>query len=239
MDIPPPESARRRPATTNIGAALWLLAGTMLVAQVIAAAAWSDPAYSWTAHAISDLGVTTCGEFSDGGQVRAVCSPAHLVFNLGLVVGGLLVAAGAVLLRSVWGTTATRVAMIFMLLSGLCVATVGLLPWDLEPDLHDLAALAQWVFQVVAMLLLVSLVRDPRPGSALLATGTLGCVIISVVGFVVFLVGFDADTFIGWGLAERLAFDVLTLWTMAVGAHILIRKPGPADEVSPPTAART
>lgn len=210
---------------TRVGAALWLLSGILLVNQMITAAAWSDPAYSWTAHAISDLGVTTCGEFSDGGQVRAVCSPAHLVFNVGTVIGGLLVAAGAALLRGVWGTTATRVAMIFMLLSGLSVATVGQLPWNLQPGLHDFAALAQWVFQIVAMLLLVSLLRDSRPGSKLLAIGTLGCVIISVAGFVVFLAGFDAATFIGWGLAERIAFDVLTLWTMAAGAHILIRKP--------------
>lgn len=223
----PSHPRRTRTTRTHLGAVLWLLSGILLVAQLIAAAAWSDPAYSWTAHAISDLGVTTCGEFSDGGQVREVCSPAHLVFNVAMVIGGLLVAAGAALLRGVWGTTASRIAMIFMLLSGLSICAVGLLPWDLEPELHDLAALAQWVFQIIAMLLLVSLLRDSRPGSKLLAVGTLGCVIISVVGFVVFLVGFDATTFIGWGLAERLAFDVLTLWTMAVGAHILVRKPPP------------
>lgn len=221
----PSDPCRTRTTRTRLGAVLWLLSAILLVGQVIAATAWSDPAYSWTAHAISDLGVTTCGEFSDGGQVREVCSPAHLVFNVAMVVGGLLVAAGAALLRWVWGTTATRIAMIFMLLSGLSISTVGLLPWDLEPDLHDLAALAQWIFQVVAMLLLVSLLRDSRPGSKLLAMGTLGCVIISMVGLMIFLSGFESTTFIGWGLAERLAFDVLTLWTMAAGAHILVRKP--------------
>lgn len=218
-------SGRSNRTRACVGAVLWVLSGVMLVAQVISALAWSDPAYSWTEHAISDLGVTTCGEFTDGGQVREVCSPAHAVFNVGTVVGGLLVAAGAVLLRGIWGTTATRVAMIIMLLSGLCVATVGLLPWDLEPDLHDLAALAQWGFQVIAMVLLVSLFRDDRPGSRLLAAGTAGCVLISVAGFTLFLIGFDSPTFIGWGLAERLAFDMLTLWTMAVGAHVLVRRP--------------
>lgn len=225
MDTPAPERDRRRTVTTTVGAALWLLTALMLVAQAITAAAWSAPSYSWTGNAISDLGVTTCGEFRDGGQVREICSPAHTVFNVGMVVGGLLVTAGAVLLRGVWGTTATRVAMIVMVLSGLCIATVGLLPWDLEPALHDLAALAQWVFQIIAMVLLVSLFRDDRPGSKLLAAGTAACVLVSVVGFALFLAGFDSATPVPWGLAERLAFDVLTLWTMAVGAHVLVRKP--------------
>lgn len=219
-----PPSAESR--AVRFGAVLWVLSAVALVGQVVAAAAWQAPRYSWTDHAISDLGVTACGRYHDlGGVVRTICSPWHPVFTIAMVLAGLFVAVGGWLLRSAWSTRPTRIALVLMVPAGLAVAAVGAMPWDLLPDLHDLAATAQWLLQLVAMVLCVTLVRDGRPGSRLLAVGTLGAVLVSVVGFGLFIAGPTAQSVIGWGLAERLAFDVLTLWTIAVGAHVLVRQP--------------
>src|SRR5699024_4820956 len=219
----PPDAAIR---SVRLGAVLWLLSGVAVVGQLVAASAWQAPPYSWTDHAISELGVTACGRYDGrGGAVRTICSPWHPVFNAAMVLAGLLIAVGGWLLRSAWATRLTRIALVLMVPAGLAVAAVGAMPWDLLPDLHDLAATVQWLVQVVAMALCVSLVRDDRPGSRLLAVGTLGAVLVSVVGFGLFLAGPGAQSVIGWGLAERLAFDVLTLWTVAVGAHVLVRQP--------------
>ena len=215
-----------RTRAVKIGAVLWLLTGLLFVAQLVTAIGWVDPAYSWTHRPISDLGVTGCGAFDDLGEhTRTICSPLHAVFNVAMVVTGAMVAVGGWLLRDAWATRATRIAMIMMVPVGLAIAAVGMMPWDRLPDLHDLVATAQWGLQLVAMLLCVSLIRDRRPGSRPLAVGTGVAVVVSLSGFVLFLAGPDAQALVGWGLAERLAFDVLTVWTMVVGAHVLARRP--------------
>lgn len=220
----PPRGGSARTART--GAVLWLLTGGLFLAQGIAAGGWQDPPYSWIHNAISDLGVTSCGDYDDvGSRTRTICSPYHATFNVAMAVTGVLVALGGWLMRNAWSTRPTRVAMIMMIPVGLAIVGVGAMPWDQLPDLHDLVATAQWILQLSAMVLCVSLVRDGRPGSRVLAIGTAAAVVVSVVGFALFLAGPATQSVIGWGLAERLAFDVLTLWTMVVGAHVLVRRP--------------
>ncbi|WP_182112793.1 DUF998 domain-containing protein [Actinotalea sp. JY-7876] len=223
------------------GGLAWALSGLLLAVQLAAALAWPQ-AYSFTANAISDLGVTTCGTFTEGGALaRYVCSPWHDAVNAATVLAGLAVSVGAVLLRDAWPRrTWGRAAMVATGLAGLALAGVGLLPWDVAPDGHDVAALAQGVLQWLAMgLLVVALGRPrrgdpavPRYGGAVRAV-TAVTLAVSIVGLVLFLDVVTGGTGLGvpFGISERLAFDTLSLWSIYVGAVLVHR--GRRVSVSP------
>jgi hypothetical membrane protein len=237
-----PPAVPHRPAVSasagrrvRIGALLWVATLVHVVGQVVAAAAWPD-GYSLTRNAISDLGVTTCGTFSeDGAQPRAVCSPWHGVFNAATVLSGVLLAAGAVLLRDVFPRRRTGAAgMVAMVVCGLLVAGVGLAPWDVAPDAHDALALGQTLAQWVA-LVLVAVAAVPAAGRPW-RTIRVACVLtllVSVAGLAVFVAGAAGVTVPGvpWGMAERLAFDTLTAWGALLGLLLLTggRRPGTAE----------
>ncbi|GAA3846017.1 hypothetical protein KACC15558_33110 [Brevibacterium ammoniilyticum] len=202
----------------RIGAVLWVASAVLLPIQVIVALQWPQ-GYSVTANAISDLGVTVCGPFTEGGQPREVCSPWNPVFNIGMVLSGALTALGAVLLHGRWNSRSGRAGTILMAVVGLCVVIVGFAPWDLQPALHDSAALVQALAQWMAMILLAV-----AAGRGLFRGLTIASVIVSVLGFAAFLLALDGTAIPGlsFGIAERLSFDTLTVWTAAVGIAVLV-----------------
>jgi len=192
--------------------------------QVIAAAQWPQ-AYSWTANTISDLGVTSCAVFDAGTRMeRYICSPAHLLANAATVANGVLLSLGAVLLWSSWPRRRTgQAAMAILVLSGVLLALVGIFPWDLYPEAHNLAALTQAPLQWAGMVVLVFALRGSS-SARWRAALTLACLLISVAGFALFIdaiVG-GPSTALGAGLAERIAFDTLNLWTVALGLVLLL-----------------
>lgn len=208
----------------RLGATLWVLCLLTFPAQVLAAAQWPSP-YSWSSNLISDLGVTACGTYDAGTRVeRYICSPAHLLANGATVANGILLAVGAILLCSAWPRRRTgRAAMVFLVVGGLLVAAVGLLPWDLQPEGHDVAALAQAAVQWIGMLILANALKGgaaARWASAL----TLASLTLSIAGFVLFIdaIGGGPSISLGLGITERLAFDTLTIWGAALGLILLL-----------------
>ncbi|WP_020670125.1 DUF998 domain-containing protein [Amycolatopsis nigrescens] len=85
------------PQRRRAGAALIASGGSYFTAEFIAAAAWTDPPYSYTHHFISNLGVhgpaTAFGQF--------MYSPLAWVMNTGFFLFGLAALAGVIMLR--WG----------------------------------------------------------------------------------------------------------------------------------------
>lgn len=202
-----------------VGALCWLFTPAYFAVEVIVAAAWPAP-YSFSANAISDLGITRCGEVIQfGGEPIAVCSPWHRLMNLGFVLVGALTAAGAVLLRSVWPQRRlTRVAVAFLVLTGAGGVLIGLAPADISLPLHALGAGLQ-LPGTVAPLLLVPVLWPKERGVAALS---LACGLIGTVGSVFYMTG----SYLGLGLGgmERLALWPLTGWTGAVGAVVLLHR---------------
>lgn len=216
------------------GAVCWIASALLLPVQVLVAQRWPG-GYSITENAISDLGVTYCGPFVDGNAlVRDVCSPWHLVFNAGVIASGILMVIGAFFLHGWWTGRSGRAGTILMALAGACVIVVGFTPWNLSPDLHDGAAFSQALAQWFAMLLLA---RAAGPGHfRLLAVVT---VVISISGFVSFLAALQGMPvpLLGFGIAERISFDSLTLWTAVAGIVVLASEGRSAEE--PPTGSAT
>ncbi|CEA07960.1 hypothetical protein BN1051_01294 [Arthrobacter saudimassiliensis] len=139
---------------------LWILCLIAFPAQLAAALQWPRP-YSWRANTISDLGVTGCATFDIGTRMeRYICSPAHVLANAGTVANGALLALGAVLLWSAWPHRRSgRAAMALVAVSGVLLMLVGFLPWDQQPEAHNLAALAQAPVQWAGMVCLVFALR--------------------------------------------------------------------------------
>ena len=205
------------------GATLWILGMLTLPAQALAAMLWPQ-GYSWDSNFISDLGVTECGTFDAGTRVeRYICSPGHVLANGSTIVNGACLALGAVLLWSAWPRARTgKVAMAFLASGGLLVMLVGFLPWDVHPEAHDTAALAQAAMQWIGMILLVfALRRNTDVGRAALLTGM--SVLVSIIGFALFVDAISGGPalMLGVGFTERIAFDTLTLWGAAVGFILL------------------
>jgi hypothetical membrane protein len=207
----------------RLGATLWVLCLLTFLVQAFAAAQWPSP-YSWSSNLISDLGVTECGIYDAGTRVeRYICSPAYHLANGATVANGILLTVGAILFWSVWPRRRTgRAAMAFLALGGLLVAAVGLLPWDLQPAAHDVAALAQAALQWVGMLILATALKGSTAARWARAL-TLASVALSIAGFVLFVDAISGGPSIslGLGITERFAFDTLTIWGAALGLILL------------------
>lgn len=205
------------------GAASWILCLLTFPMQLISAAKWPQP-YSWTANLISDLGVLSCGVFDTGTQVeRYICSPAHALANGATIANGVLLAIGAVLLWNAWPNRRSgHVAMMLIILGGILVAFVGALPWDRYPDAHNTTALLQAVIQWAGMFSLLIALRG-APMARLAVTLTLICLVISIIGFALFILALGAGSTepLGLGASERIAFDILTLWGAGMGLVLL------------------
>ncbi|WP_295842088.1 DUF998 domain-containing protein [uncultured Microbacterium sp.] len=204
----------------QIGASLWAVGLPLLPLQVLVAMQWPS-GYSIADNAISDLGVTSCGVFSDHSTTaRLICSPWHAVFNGGMVVSGALITAGAVLLGGSWGGRTGRTGSVLAAVSGVFVILVGCFPWNTFPELHDAAALGQALTQWSAMILLAA-----AAGRGAFRALTFATVAVSLASFVVFVDGLEGgrSPLLPLGIAERLAFDTLTLWTAAVGVSVAVQ----------------
>lgn len=205
------------PRVWFLGALLYLLAAEYFILELVAAAAWSEPAYSWTGNYISDLGVTSCSP--------SVCSPQHALMNTGLVILGGVISLGSWLLRDrLFQGWIGRSALALMLLSGLGDVLVGTFPGSVEVaaegsnSMHVLGA-ALAIVGGNAGILLCGLALDRR--HRWLAGY---CVISGAVGLgalALFVLGVDLG--LGAGGIERLAADPVVIWMIVVGASILIR----------------
>lgn len=159
-----------------------MASAVLLPVQLLVVLRWPQ-GYSVRDNAISDLGVTVCGGFSEQGQqVREVCSPWHQLFNAGMVVSGVLIVIGALLLHGWWDSRSGRTGTSVIALTGLSVSIVGLAPWDTHPGVHDFAALGQAVTQWLAMgLLAVAAGRGHFRRLIIVA------LVVPLVGFAAFL----------------------------------------------------
>jgi len=190
----------------------------VIVAQLVVAARWEIP-YDLTRNTISDLGAVGCGTLGAAGGPVEVCSPWHAGMNASFVVIGTLLAAGGLLAAPALSrrTTGARRAAVLavsglLVVAGLSSAGVGLVPLDVDGDLHTLVALPLFVTQPVALILLGALAVRAGPrvwGGVLLGLGLLAAA--GGIAFGATLVTGDVG-----GLYERIA-----LWPCHLGLAVL------------------
>jgi hypothetical membrane protein len=216
------EAGRPRAAARVLraGGALWILATLQYaVVQVVVAAAWHHPPYSWLSNYISDLGNTACGRFTvPHGTPAYVCSPLHATMNGSFIATGILTIAGAVLLRRLWphGRLAAA-ALVLWVITGLGKVAVGLVPENTNISLHLLAAFNIPVGCAAILLLSLAIRRAGRAvsiaGIVLAALGLAGTALSTAGQFA----GSALYLGLGAGGMERVADYPGSLWVLMIG----------------------
>jgi hypothetical membrane protein len=216
------------------GALLVLGPVIFFLAEFIAAAAWTDPPYSYTYHYISDLGVH--------GPVEALkqymYSPLAWVMNTGFFLFGITVFAGVVMLSGLRG----RRRWATLILATLVAAGGVLLAFfhgdgnvtDGAVDYHSLGALGSIVGGNVLVIVLGRLRRRigvaRKPGRVMVVLGVFG--LVSLVAFLA-LAGSGANVLIG--LVERCAVYPVFIGLICAGVSIGNRRTLDTPEASSDT----
>jgi hypothetical membrane protein len=229
--IEPAPAARNRRA----GVALVVAGAVFFSAEFIAAAAWTDPPYSYTYHFVSDLGVH--GPSTAFGQY--MYSPLAWVMNTGLVLFGIALLAGILMLRGL--PRARRLAVVTLgALLAAGGATVALFPGSGEAfengtaAFHGLGAFVTFGAGNVLAILIGRAHRhlgvSRRLGRALVVLGIVG--FGSLVAFMAVL-GSGAGVLIGF--FERGVIYPFLIGFIVLGAALrnpgaestALRNPGP------------
>ncbi|GGK81589.1 hypothetical protein Sme01_63050 [Sphaerisporangium melleum] len=208
-----------------------LIAGPaiFLLAEFIAAAAWTDPPYSYTYDFISNLGVH--GPSTLFGQY--MYSPLAWVMNTGFILFGITILAGVALLRGLsgrrrWGTL---IPATLLAVGGILI---GLFPGSGEAlqdgtgDYHSMGAFAGFIGANVLATMLGSMrLRvgfTPAIGRALTTAGVIG--LLSTALYLLLIVSSAGDSTIGViGLIERGATHPFLIGLLCAGASIWMRRP--------------
>jgi hypothetical membrane protein len=219
------------------GALLWVV-GVLefLVGMVVTQLGWSNPSYSLTNNYISDLGAVNCGPF--GGQY--VCSPWHVVFNVSIIVMGVLLILGVLLLPSAFPNRRTRtVGLGLLAIAGLGAIGVGVSPEDVNLTAHSLSALLAFAGGGLALMALgIAMFRDTRWDGYRAYSVFSGLFALVALGL---FLGHSwqwggAWSDLGVGGIERLIVAPILLWALVAGIHLL-RIPSCAPHQLPKTTA--
>jgi hypothetical membrane protein len=206
---------------SSVGGILWIVGSIQFfLAMIITQLAWTTP-YSLANNDISDLGEVHCS--FDFGEGVYVCSPWHSVFNVSVILLGILVIAGVVAVLPAFSSRiSARAGLGLFGLLGIGAILVGAFPADVTPGVHILGSLFAFIGGGVAMILLSGAGSVPlrwrsyRPYS--LASG-----IVALVAFVIFLA---SPTYgpLGSGGVERVIVAPILLWLVVTGL-LLTRLP--------------
>lgn len=218
----------RRTTAGRLGAVLLLVAPIFyLLAETVAASAWTDPDYDYLYHYISDLGISGPPSHVFGQDVY---SPLAWVMNTGFVGHGVLVfTAIALLVRSSAGAR-PKLLMVLSSLFSVGIALVGLFQGsqgNVDNGLiifHMIGAqLTIVIGNVLFILFGVFRNRLGLPRRVAVSTMVLG--IVGLLGFVAFMIDVRAGINVNVGLFERLGVYPIVLSQLAVSMSLLRQWP--------------
>jgi hypothetical membrane protein len=223
------------PAVTDkqvvLGAACWTLAIAFFVDQAIVQAATTLP-YSITGNLISDLGITVCGPFTNGGYHADVCSPLHGVMDGTFVVVGMLQVIGAIATRKAWPLPHAYPGLALLAVGGIGLALAGLAPENVNLSLHGNAATLGIDAVNIAMIILGAALLRVNPWLGII---TLLAGIIGVAGAIIF---FESLAGIPIGTAERIAVYPSLAMVVVLGAYLLVKTTRAARAGDTPASVR-
>ncbi len=202
----------------RVGAVL-VGAGTIQFVVAMGVVQAGYPGYSLLANYISDLGNTAT-------------SPWHVVFNVSIVLLGLLAFAGILLLWTAFPRSGLRPVGLFLLLvASVAAILVGVFPENVNPSVHDLASLMVFLPGGLALALL-SVGMRPSTWWANLRWPSLGLGLITLASLAYYAPTQTTNSTFDPGLIERLIVFPILLWALAVFALVLHRPAQPRLAVS-------
>ena len=208
---------------TQWGAICLLLTLSFFPAQF--AAQLASPDHDIFRYDISLLGISSCQAFyvATSGSNDPVCSPLHRVFNLGIILHGMLTIAGIWLTRHNWPKDKLASSGLLLLaLGGVGAMVVGAYPLDTDLLIHVVGAVMAIAAPGLGMLLLSKSLKKSQPTVAYWT---------AFVGVLVLLGGLGhalGGMPFGRGTMERLAVWPQTLWFAGIGLMFLSTQRKPA-----------
>jgi hypothetical membrane protein len=198
------------------GGLAWLLTLQFFVVETVAALRFGG-AYSRADDVISDLG--------------ASYSPAAGLMNASFVLQGVLIIAGAFLLRAALPQAAGRLSVALLTVAGLGVIVVGVVPLDADGTVHAVGAVAYLAGSGLGLLALAHALRSRSEavGSAVALLG-----LLATVATVFFLAGITR--FLGEGGTERAAAYALPVALAVAGVALWRSRGGTPDEPGTPSS---
>jgi hypothetical membrane protein len=194
----------------SIGPLFWIVSLQFFITQFLVALTWPLP-YSITKNAISDLGNTACGNFSD----RYVCSPYFSWMNISFMLLGLTMLVGSRLIYEEFKKTkATKIGFIFMGLAGFGTMMVGIFPENLFGHFHAAGAALPFVLGNISLIIFGTSLG--LPGWMKMYTILSGLIPLIALPF------FLAELYFGFGFGgmERIVAYPQTIWIIFFGIYM-------------------
>jgi hypothetical membrane protein len=201
--------------------AVLLVVGTVqfIVAMAITQVGYGS-SYSLTGNYMSDLGAVNCGTFGGTASYAGhyACSPWHDVFNISIVIMGLLVILATILIRTAFPVRRSRTIGLWALaLAGLGSVGVGLSPEDVNIAVHSGSAVLAFAGGGIALVVLAfAMLRDTRWEGFRAYTFFSG--LITLIALILFVSKVDLG--LGVGGMERLVVAPVFLWSIVAGIHL-------------------
>jgi hypothetical membrane protein len=174
----------------------------VLAFAFILMAVWSHPQFSWTANALSDLGVVsgvTAGIFNSG---LVVCGVLCLTFAIGLYL---------LLIESRMG----RVGVIVFALACLSLVAIGTFPESVSPT-HYLVSVAFFVLLPISLLVITAGFAANRHAKMALFT-----LVVAVVAALPWVLYFTVHYVSGVAIPETISGLAGGVWTVVLGYKML------------------
>jgi len=193
----------------RVGAALVGIGALQFIAAMGVVQA-GYPGYSLLTNYISDLGNTAL-------------SPWHVVFNVSIILLGVLAFVGILLLWTAFPRSGLRPVGLFLLLvASIAAILVGVFPENVNPPVHDFVSLMVFLPGGLALALLSATMRPATWWSGLRAPSlVLG--LITLVSLAYYAPTQTNNATFDPGLIERLIVFPILIWALAVFALVLSR----------------
>lgn len=204
----------------QIGVVCLLVAGTVFFLGQIVAQAGSTAPYDASRQAISDLGITSCGNFQEAQTKERfyVCSPLHTVMNATLIAYGVgIMLAVGMALRVLWtGKKLRTIGLVLLFFGGIEAVVSGFSPLDKAAFLHSLSGgLAIAALNIGLIFLGTAALKMRR----FLGWFTLVVGVIGMAGMV--MDGTPPYAGLGYGGWERVAGGAFAVWAILVAILFL------------------
>jgi len=214
------ERARTRAADLRLAGSLLFLAGGIILLGIITAEALYPAAYSTAANAISDLGGTEPPD-------SVILQPSATIFNLTMMVVGLLMLAAAWFVQRAFGRRSVTIPLAVL---GAAAFGVGLFPGNTGAP-HAICAMAAFVSGGVAAITTSLVATGPFRYLSML----LGAIALGTLGTYM-LLGDDSPLMeLGIGGLERWIVYPVVLWATAFGGYLAGR--ADVERVAEPAGA--
>jgi hypothetical membrane protein len=172
----------------KISALSGILASIITITFILLAIAFYPP-FSWTDNALSDLGV------QEGATA--------VLFNSGLIIGGILTLIFASGLLAFFGNFVGRSGAFIFVLDSLALAAIGVFPENVKPQ-HFLASVAFFVLAPIAMLV-ISVAFLLMKSVKLVVYTFMSAFLAALVWVIQWSVGFGSDVAIPEAFSALLA----------------------------------